>query len=330
MNISPNNISVIIVTYHTGDVLFECIKSCKEMSGVGEVIIVNNGNPPEILEKLSAMDYSAIIEMLDGHGNIGFGRANNLAAKKAKGQYLLFVNPDCYSDDKDFALKLKDALEGNGVSRQPSCHPGFDPGSRNKNNDLAEPRTPGFRIESGMTNDDSPNDNYWFATSLILNSDGTIQKTCRRNLMTLSNAIVQSFGVDKILPLEKIDRDISEIEYLPSISYVPAFSGALFFCSKEKYELVGGFSEEYFLHVEDMDLSMKIHKAGGKICFVKDAVIYHKLSTSDVSSKFLEWHKAWGFVHYLNKFYPWTRIPIIKQVITAAIWCRYYVKSFFF
>jgi N-acetylglucosaminyl-diphospho-decaprenol L-rhamnosyltransferase len=277
-----SKISIILVTYHTGDVLFESINSCCKMEGVEEVIVVNNGNPKGVNEKLINFDKEGKIKLITGHGNIGFSRACNIGAIFSQNDYLMFVNPDCYSDDTEFGLKLKNALESNPE--------------------------------------------YWFATSLILNSDGSVQRTCRRNVMTFLNSISQSFGLSKF-GIEKIDRDIREIESLPEISEIEAFSGALFFCSKDKYFEIGAMSEDYFLHVEDMDLCKKIMNAKGKICFVKNAVIYHKLSTSNVTNKFLEWHKARGFIHYLRKFYPWTNWPIIKNIISSAIWARYYIKS---
>ncbi len=281
---NTEDISIIVVSYFTGEVLFDCIESCRKMSGIKEVILVNNGNTTYAINRLKWLENTGEIKIIDGHGNIGFAKACNLGAKLATGSYLMFVNPDCYTNDISYALKLKKALEENSK--------------------------------------------YWFATSLILNSDGSIQKTCRRNLMTPLNAISQSFGLS-IFGLPSINRDVSEIKKLSKISEIEAFSGALFFASKESYFKVGGLSEEYFLHVEDMDLSKKIALAGGKICFVKDAIIYHKLSTSDVTSKFLELHKTKSFIVYLQKFFPICRKPIIKQILSMAIWIRYYLKTFY-
>lgn len=276
------NISVIIVTYFTTNVLFDCIKSCRNMNGIEEIVVVNNGNPPVDLAKLKDLDKKGVIKLIDGNGNIGFGKACNIGSKASKGKYQLFINPDCYTDNVDFAIKLRDALEN---------HP-----------------------------------EYWFATSLILNSDSTIQKTCRRNLMTPLNAISQSLGL-KRFGVEEMNRDVSEIENLPEVSDLEVFSGALFFCEREKYERVGGFSEEYFLHVEDMDICRKIHNEGGKICFVKSVSIHHALSTSLVANKFLELHKAKGFIIYFRKYYWLCRMPIISQLLSAAIWLRYYIKT---
>ncbi|MDX1923905.1 MAG: glycosyltransferase family 2 protein [Rickettsiaceae bacterium] len=276
------DISVIIVSYYTTSVLFDAIGSAKRMKGVKEVIIVNNGNPPEDNQKLDLLSKNGEITLIDHSENLGFSTACNLGAQEAGTKYLLFLNPDCYTEDADFALKLKNALE--------------------------------------------ENEKYWFSTSLILNQDGTIQPTCRRNLMTLSNAIIQSLMLDK-LGFAKIDRNVDEIANLPDISDLEAFSGAVFFCSKEHYNKVGGLSSEYFLHVEDMDLCKKINLAGGKICFVKNASIYHKLSTSQTTNKFLEYHKAKGFLIYFRKFFPYANFPIISQILYCGIWLRYYLKT---
>lgn len=279
-----NNISIILVTYFTTDVLFDCIESCRKMNGIREIIVVNNGNPPHVLAKLKTLNDNREIRLLDGHGNLGFARSCNLGALHSKGEYLLFINPDCYTSDSEFAIKLRNAIE--------------------------------------------KNPQYWFATSLILNSDGTIQKTCRRRLMTPINAISQSLGLKKF-GFPEMNCEVGEIAGLPDVSELEAFSGALIFCPKTYFEQVGGFSEDYFLHVEDMDLCKKIQLAGGKICFVKTASIHHKLSTSQVTSEFLEWHKARGFIHYLQKFFPCCNLPVIRYLLKAAIWARYYIKIYF-
>ncbi|MDX2049994.1 MAG: glycosyltransferase family 2 protein [Rickettsiaceae bacterium] len=277
-----NDISIIIVSYYTSKVIFECIDSCKALNGIKEIIIVNNGNPEDDLRSLKELATQDIIKLVDGHGNIGFSKGCNLGASIAAGNYFLFMNPDCYTHDIDFAFKLKNALIGQKE--------------------------------------------YWFATSVIYNSDGSIQQTCRRNLINFSNAVIQSFGLDKF-GFTGINRNVSEIDLLPEISPLEAFSGALFMCDKHRFYQIGALSEEYFLHVEDMDLCMKINRAGGKICFIKSAKIYHYLSTSKTTKRFLEEHKARGFIIYLNKFFPWTRFWAIRYTIYLGIWLRYYIKS---
>ena len=88
--------SVILVSFHTGGALFQAIDRVLQQRAPIELIVVDNGNPPETIEELrqkAAADQR--MTLLSGHGNIGFGRANNMGVKQARGRYLLLVNPDC-------------------------------------------------------------------------------------------------------------------------------------------------------------------------------------------------------------------------------------------
>ncbi|MDD3288075.1 MAG: glycosyltransferase family 2 protein [Alphaproteobacteria bacterium] len=87
--------SVISVTYHTGPVLDKLIASVLASTVPVELVLVNNGNPPEIEAKLKALaDSTPQMKFITGHGNVGFAKGCNLGAKAAKGNFLLFLNPD--------------------------------------------------------------------------------------------------------------------------------------------------------------------------------------------------------------------------------------------
>jgi N-acetylglucosaminyl-diphospho-decaprenol L-rhamnosyltransferase len=87
--------SLVIVTYKTGSVLRECLAAAGRADGVGEIIIVDNGNP---LVETQAIDAFAAedrrVRVLRGQGNVGFAKACNLGAAQAQGDLLVFVNPD--------------------------------------------------------------------------------------------------------------------------------------------------------------------------------------------------------------------------------------------
>jgi len=170
---------------------------------------------------------------------------------------------------------------------------------------------------------------YKVATCVILNKDGSIQKTCRRNLLSPKIAIVESFNLYKIFPkLSSLNLPKEEIAYLPKISSVPALSGAVVFTEAEYYKTLGGFDEQYFLHVEDMDFCMRVYISGYKIAFVKDAVIKHLLSTSNVTNKFLEQHKARGFIFYIQKYFPCFKKFPINIIFRFLIYLRYFIKVY--
>ncbi len=94
--IGQTSVSTVMVTYRTGPLLFEAIEAVLSQDGLCELILVDNGNPPEVvaeIERCVAKDDRLIL--LSGHGNIGFAAGCNLGAKSAHGEYLLFLNPDC-------------------------------------------------------------------------------------------------------------------------------------------------------------------------------------------------------------------------------------------
>lgn len=87
--------SVVVVTYFTGPVLWLCLRSVLQQEGLRELIIVNNGNPPHIEERLFRLaGQDSRIRLMGGHGNIGFGAGCNLGAREAAGEWLLLLNPD--------------------------------------------------------------------------------------------------------------------------------------------------------------------------------------------------------------------------------------------
>ena len=89
------NVSVIMVTWRTGKALFEAIEAVLGANRLHELILVNNGNPPDDEARLRALaEGEPRIRLIEGQGNIGFGKACNLGASQAVGENLLFLNPD--------------------------------------------------------------------------------------------------------------------------------------------------------------------------------------------------------------------------------------------
>lgn len=88
-NNSPK-LSIVIVNYMVDDLLLECIRSLKsQKSGRdAEIFIVDNG-PAQHDDPV----FDGTI-VLDNRKNNGFAYANNLAMRKASGDYILLLNPD--------------------------------------------------------------------------------------------------------------------------------------------------------------------------------------------------------------------------------------------
>ena len=88
-------LSAVMVSYQTGPILWEALRAALAEPLITEIWLVDNGNPQGVLERLhSQASLTPRLRLLTGHGNIGFGRACNLAAAKAAGDCLLLLNPD--------------------------------------------------------------------------------------------------------------------------------------------------------------------------------------------------------------------------------------------
>ena len=92
---SRPQVSAVVVSYQTGPRLKECLYALASDPDVSEIIIVDNGNPDAILSWLRSFAAAQPkVQVLSGHGNIGFGAAVNRGTAQAQGPHLLVINPD--------------------------------------------------------------------------------------------------------------------------------------------------------------------------------------------------------------------------------------------
>lgn len=87
-------VSVIIVHYKVKKELLDCLFSIENSKPktLYEVIVVDNDEVPTIEKDLFKKFPN--IKYIKLEKNIGFGAANNVGAKMAKGKYIFFLNPD--------------------------------------------------------------------------------------------------------------------------------------------------------------------------------------------------------------------------------------------
>jgi len=247
---SGPSVAAIVVTYHTGPRLTECLYALAVHSGVGEIIIVDNGNPAQMtdwLRKFEARVPKATY--LETGENIGFGSAVNRGAGQAQVEQLLIINPDC--------LLRPDAL---------------------------------LPLQAAAIDQPSP----WMIGGRIFNLQGIAQRGPKRAELTLGRVFSKLLGGAGInLPLEPQPENPVPVDVT---------SGAFFLIDKAGFDHLGGFDEGYFLHVEDIDLAKRVHVAGGAVLYQPLAGALHFGATSNVSSLFVERHKAAGFARYFRKF----------------------------
>ena len=107
-------LSIILVNYNSRDVLHPCLESLKNQEGKFsfEVIVIDNDSSESIIELESSFQHFTFIY---NEKNIGFAAANNIGIKKAKGKYILLLNPDTIVNENSFQPMIKYLEENKNV-----------------------------------------------------------------------------------------------------------------------------------------------------------------------------------------------------------------------
>lgn len=87
-------VSIIVVSYRTRELTLECLRSVvRETKHTSyELLVVDNASDDGSAAAI-AREFPGI-RLMARTDNVGFARANNIAAAEAKGRYLLLLNPD--------------------------------------------------------------------------------------------------------------------------------------------------------------------------------------------------------------------------------------------
>lgn len=103
-------LSVIIVNYNVRHFLEQCLASVtKALQHLNaEVIVVDNASVDDSVTMVQ-QQFPGVI-CISSKVNLGFAKANNLAAKQARGEYLLLLNPDTLVEEDCF-VKCIDFME---------------------------------------------------------------------------------------------------------------------------------------------------------------------------------------------------------------------------
>jgi N-acetylglucosaminyl-diphospho-decaprenol L-rhamnosyltransferase len=109
----------------------------------------------------------------------------------------------------------------------------------------------------------------------LLNSDGSIQTTSITAFPSILNQVLGTDYLRRRFRKARLwgMRPLFENHHEP-VS-VDAISGACMMLKREVVELVQGFSMDYFMYAEDLDLCLKLRKKKIKIYYVPDAIIVH-------------------------------------------------------
>lgn len=92
---SKATISVIIVNFNSGDLLVQCVSAVLASTVPVAVYIVDNASTDGSLQPVERLGDNRVT-ITQNTSNLGFARAANSVLPEIVGDYLLFLNPDCF------------------------------------------------------------------------------------------------------------------------------------------------------------------------------------------------------------------------------------------
>ncbi len=209
--------------------------------GVADIEFIYVLNSPELAEALqkearnAAHIYGLSVTLVTLPGNAGFSAANNAAARHARSDRLVFMNPDVLPRDDGWAVRHAAILAG--APRHETALFGvplfYDDGSL---------------MHGGMC--------FEIDQGLLVRPEG-----------------ITAAGLIRVEHLGKGAPAWSTTYTRPRP--VPAVTGAFISADRAWFELLGGFTEDYvFGHYEDADLAMKSLQAGAP-AWLQDLPMWH-------------------------------------------------------
>ncbi|MEK9753102.1 MAG: glycosyltransferase family 2 protein [Rhodospirillaceae bacterium] len=99
----------------------------------------------------------------------------------------------------------------------------------------------------------------------------------------------------------------AEAPFAPAGPFCTWFvTGAAWLCRMDALNKVGGFDENIFLYNEDVDLCLRLARAGYSLVVDPDAVIGHKgggsVAPSDETQLRKDWHQTWSHFYLASKY----------------------------
>lgn len=233
-------LSIIIVAYRSRDEIAACLGSLpRELPGIdgscAAVEVTVVDNSPGDGAGEIARRDFPWVRYIPAKENLGFGRANNLGHARSTGKYILFLNPDTVSN----AAALTQCV------------------TRVRNDATIGLISPRLEL-----------------------ADGSMDLACRRSIPTLWDGFCRASGLAAAFPQRRLFAGYNLTHLDAHGSYdVGAINGAFMLTSRHVLEQVapGGevFDARFFMYGDDLDLCIRVSRAGFRIVYDGSVRITH-------------------------------------------------------
>ncbi len=164
----------------------------------------------------------------------------------------------------------------------------------------------------------------------LLNPDGSIQPSCKGEI-TLWTHFCDALALDRLFPKSKHFASF-EMSYFDhkTIREVDHIMAAAILVRKEAILKIGMFDEKLSLYLNDMDLSLRMRKAGWKILFYPQVQVVHYggQTTSLLNQNFFLFDEMYNNVfYYYQKHFGTIGFVIYKLLLIIAFLFRIFYWS---
>lgn len=241
-------LSIIIVAYRSRPEIEACLCSLpREIGGRAVEILLVDNFPADGTSEFVRAEFPHVV-VIDPGENLGFGRANNLGFARSSGDCVLFLNPDTVSNVAALAHCVARVQAERDIG-------------------LISPR--------------------------LVQGDGSMDLACRRSMPTLWDGFCRATGMAARFPRNRWFSGYN-LTHLPvdGTYDVGAINGAFMLgrrevfeqvasletrqCSSDETESMGGtpmpqstaiFDGQFFMYGDDLDLCVRVARAGYRIVY---------------------------------------------------------------
>lgn len=247
--IKKPEVSIIIVKYRSEKYLPACLASIGK-DPRWEVIIVDNDKE-----------------------NVGYGAGCNNGARRAKGEFLFFLNPDTVVLPGTIDNLIFFIREGGGINSPLRC----------------EPKRVGI------------------VAPLLLDKNKIPYLLQGAGELTPLGAVFAFSFLNKLWPNNPLSRKYWLTDWdKKGIREVAVVPGTAFMIRGKIFEEIGGFDEKFFLYFEENDLCKRVKEVGWRIFIEPQAKVIHfwkgstpkngKIKKIFCQSRFYYFKKHWGIL----------------------------------
>jgi GT2 family glycosyltransferase len=278
------HVAIIIVHYNTEEETRDCLHSLQKLKKDDFQVstVVVDNGSKEVLS-IAGKDLPDNTRIIRSDANLGFTNGNNLGLKYAQ---------ESFQPDYILLLNSDTTVAPDFLIQLLRC------AKENERVGIVVPKiyfSPGREFHKESYKEEDQGKVLWY-------TGGSID---------WANLDAFHRGVDE-LDRGQFDKP-SETEFI---------TGCCMLIPREVIDKVGLFEEEYFLYLEDVDLSRKIKQAGFRLLYCPSSQIWHKNagSSGGSGSSLHQYYQTRNRLYFFAKYGTWkTRMTLMKFALRLLV-----------